>query len=77
MKRQFDLKVYIPLRKEHTTFIQTILATATTKMLGNVDVDGVIKEVQNKITKTGQDARKWRTLRKSIFATVQGLLSKA
>jgi hypothetical protein len=63
MNKQFELKVCIPLRKEHDFFIVTTLATATKKMLANVDVGDVEKELHKKMN----DARKWRTMQ-NVFS---------
>ena len=68
MNKQFDLKVCIPLRKEHDSFIVTTLATATKKMLANVDVGDVEKELHKKVN----DARKWRTMQNAFSPEYRG-----
>jgi hypothetical protein len=72
MKRQFELEVYIPLRKEHDTFIVTTLAAATGKMLENVDVEDVKSELHKKMT----DTRKWRTLQTAFKPEYRGAFKK-
>ena len=72
MKRQFELEVYIPLRKEHDTYIVTTLAAATGKMLENVDVEDVKSELHKKMT----DTRKWRTLQTAFKPEYRGAFKK-
>ena len=68
MKREFDVKVCIPLRKEHDTFIVTTLATATGKMSENVDAGDVTSKLHDKM----QDARKWRTMQNAFLPEYRG-----
>ena len=68
MNKQFELKVCIPLRKEHDSFIISTLATATEKMLVNVDVGDVEKELHKKVN----DARKWRTMQNAFSPEYRG-----
>ena len=57
VNKQFELKVCIPLRKEHDSFIATTLATATGKMSEKVDAGDVTSKLQTKpITKLDSDS---------------------
>jgi len=74
IKRRFDTKVFIPLLKWLDNFIGATLLSACEKMVKNVDVDEVIKDVQDKITMT--DTRKWRTLQTAFSAEFRGAYQK-